>query len=321
MKEFTINQNDAGQRLDKFITKTVKKLPLTLVYKYLRLKRIKVNGKRADAATRLNEGDTVQMYINDEFFEEKENENAFLKVKPMLDVVYEDENILLVYKKKGLIVHSDDKEDFNTLINHIKAYLYHKGEFDPEKENSFTPALCNRIDKNTEGLVLAAKNAESLRILNEKIKKREIKKSYVCIAHGLFSKKSGTFKNFLLKNERENRVYVYERPVPGAKESITKYQVIREKEDLSLVEVDLVTGRTHQIRAQFANAGHPLLGDAKYGTAEINKPFGDKSQALCAYKIEFKFETEGEILSYLNNKCFKLENPAIFQRFSDIYKN
>ena len=171
MKSLTVNKNDSGQRVDKFLTKYLKSMPLPLIYKYIRKKRIKVNGKKTEISYRLNEGDFIELYINDEFFEVKEEATAFLKIKPSLNILYEDENILVVDKPQGQIVHSDDKESYNTLINHITAYLYNKGEYNPDEEHAFHPALCNRIDRNTAGIVLAAKNAAALAEINEKINK------------------------------------------------------------------------------------------------------------------------------------------------------
>ena len=176
MKSFTVNKNDAEQRVDKFLQKYLKNMPLPLVYKYIRKKRVKVNGKKTEINYRLKEGDFIELYINDEFFEPSEDEFAFKKLRPSLDILYEDENILVVSKPQGQIVHSDDKETFNTLINHIIAYLCNKGEYDPENEHSFRPSLCNRIDRNTSGIVLAAKNAEALAEINEKIRNNEISK-------------------------------------------------------------------------------------------------------------------------------------------------
>jgi len=316
MKEFEISKNDASQRLDKFITKAVPRLPLSLMQKYIRTKRIKVNNKRSQKDYRLIEGDTVQLYINDEFFEAKyEDENDFIKLKTSLDIVYEDENIILINKPKGMLCHDDDKESFNTLANHIKSYLYHKNEYDPQSENSFVPSLCNRIDRNTQGIVIAAKNAASLRIMNEKIKNREIDKYYICIAHGYFKEKCGILKGYLTKDSVKKEIKVYKSKVPGAMSIITGYTVLNEKDGLSLVEVKLETGRTHQIRAHFASVGHPLLGDGKYGTNASNKQYGLKSQALCSYKLKFNFKTDGDILSYLNGKTFEIDLPEIFKSF------
>ncbi|MDE5578154.1 MAG: RluA family pseudouridine synthase, partial [Oscillospiraceae bacterium] len=171
MKEFIINVNDAGQRLDKFVVKAVPRLPQSMMYKAIRNKRIKLNGKRAEISSRLREGDTVQMYLNDEFFDNAP-ETEFMSVTSALNVLYEDENILLLDKKNGMVVHEDNDNTADTLINRVKRYLYEKGEYDPDAENSFAPALCNRLDRNTGGIVIAAKNAESLRILNQKIRDR-----------------------------------------------------------------------------------------------------------------------------------------------------
>ncbi|WP_353733842.1 pseudouridine synthase [Oscillibacter sp.] len=185
MRELTIGKNDAGQRLDRFVAKSLPLLPPTLLQKYIRLKRIKVNGRGAKRDTRLESGDILQLYINDEFFDKPSEENIFLTVfRPQLDIVYEDENLLLVNKRPGLVVHADETEKVNTLINHIQAYLYQKKEWNPKWENAFAPALCNRIDRNTGGIVIAAKNAETLRIINEKIKNHEVEKSYLCITVG-----------------------------------------------------------------------------------------------------------------------------------------
>jgi len=181
MKELTVRSNDAGQRLDRFVGKAVPLLPETLLQKYIRLKRIKLNGKGARRDTRLEAGDLLQLYINDEFFEKPREENSYLKVgTPRLNIVYEDENILLLDKKPGVLCHSAGQWDYNTLIANVQAYMAQSGQWNPREENSFAPALCNRIDRNTGGIVIAAKNAEALRIINDKIRDREISKFYLC---------------------------------------------------------------------------------------------------------------------------------------------
>ena len=316
MKELHINKNDAGQRLDRFVGKAVPLLPESLLQKYIRLKRIKCNGKGAKRDTRLAAGDTLQLYINDEFFEAPREDNAWLKVgSPRVNIVYEDENILLADKKPGVLCHSAGKWDYNTLISHIQAYLAQKGEWNPRGENSFAPALCNRIDRNTGGIVIAAKTAEALRILNEKIQLREIEKYYLCAVHGKPKPPAGRLENYLFKDAAKNQVFVRQRPVPGGKTAVTEYRTLTSRNGLSLVECHLLTGRTHQIRAQMAHAGCPLVGDGKYGSERKNKPLGESGQLLYSYKLEFRFPTDAGALDYLRGRCFQVSQVAFVEKY------
>ena len=315
MKELTIAANDAGQRLDRFLSKAVPLLPASLAQKYIRIKRIKLNGGRADRDTRLQAGDVLQLYINDEFFDKPREDNAYLTVAtPKLNIVYEDDQIILVDKRPGLAVHPHDGAEYGrTLIDHIQAYLYQKREWSPRGENSFAPALCNRIDRNTGGIVIAAKTAEALRVLNQKIKDREMDKRYLAIVEGTPKPPRGSLKGYLFKDAKKNRVFVSDKMQPGAKTCQTNYVTLASGKGLSLVECELITGRTHQIRAQFAHAGHPLLGDGKYG--KLDKRFDRTYQALYSYKLTFDFTTDAGALDYLNGKTFKVDKVDFAEEY------
>ena len=317
MRELTIGKNDAGQRLDRFVAKSLPLLPPTLLQKYIRLKRIKVNGRGAKRDTRLESGDILQLYINDEFFDKPSEENIFLTVfRPQLDIVYEDENLLLVNKRPGLVVHPDENERVNTLLTHIQAYLYQKKEWSPYWENSFAPALCNRIDRNTGGIVIAAKTAEGLRVMNQKIKDRELSKYYLCVVQGRMEPREGKLEGYLFKDEVKKQVYVKSRPQPA----ITLYKTLAAEHGLSLVECDLITGRTHQIRAQFAAAGHPLLGDGKYGSERENRKYSRHGQALYSYKLVFQFTTDAGPLEHLNGRTFQVEDVDFVAEYFPRYQ-
>ena len=322
MKELTIRANDAGQRLDRFVSKAVPLLPESLLQKYIRLKRIKVNGKGAKRDVRLQTGDLLQLYINDEFFEKPREENSYLKVgTPKLSIVYEDENILLADKKPGVLCHSAGVWDYNTLIANIQAYLAQKGEWRPREENAFAPALCNRIDRNTGGIVIAAKKAEALRILNEKIRDREIDKRYLCVVRGRPRPPEGALEGYIFKDAKRNQVYVKDRPEPGAKTAVTEYRLVKSANGLSLVECRLLTGRTHQIRAQMAHAGWPLLGDGKYGSERENRRMGEtEGQALYSYRLRFDFPTDAGILNYLRGREFTVRQIAFVDKYFPDYQ-
>ena len=319
MRILTVGKNDAGQRLDKFLSKAVKGLPMSMMYKSIRLKKIKVNRARTEQKYILKEGDEIQLFLRDEFFDVPENdEKAIYHIEPKLTVVYEDDNILLCEKRPGVLVHEDASGGENTLIMHIQAYLLRKGEYDPESEISFAPALCNRIDRNTGGIVIAAKNAAALREMNEKIRNNEISKFYLAAVHGTLEKKQATMKAYLVKDSDANMVQVFDRPARGLKEIITRYKVLREYRGNSLVEVDLITGRTHQIRAHFSHIGHPLLGDGKYGVNRDDKRQGYKYQALYAYRLRFDFKDDSGVLGYLRGKEVKI-NPTTIWFYHDFF--
>lgn len=320
MKKISVNKNDAGNRLDKFINKCFPNIPYSLLYKYIRKKRIKVNGKKEEISYRLKENDVLELYINDELLEKSNKSSDFKAASEDIEILYEDDNIMIINKKAGLIVHPDDDIKVDCLVNRIKSYLFKKGEFNPENENSFTPALVNRIDRNTSGIVIAAKNAESLRILNLKMKERELHKKYICILCGTLKKDSEILKAFLDKNSSENKVYISDKMKnKNYKTILTKYSVIDKSKKFTLAEIELLTGRTHQIRAHMAYLGYPLLGDGKYGVNKINREMGYKYQALCAYKLKFDFKDKDNLLGYLDGKEFGVNMDKIWF-VSDFYK-
>lgn len=306
MRELIVNKNDAGQRLDKFLSKKFKTMPKSLMYKYIRIKCIKLNSKKCKIDDVLKEGDVLTFYIKDEFFVEEPERYDFMKAPAKLNIVYEDENIILVDKPQGLLVHPDKEYHFDSLIARIKHYLYEKGEYNPRAENSFSPATVNRIDRNTGGIVIGAKNSEALKTLNRLMKERTIEKYYLCLCEGIFKKKEGEVQSGLKKNEKSNTVIRVKKGAEDSKESATKYKVIDEKDGYSLVECQLLTGRTHQIRVHMSSLKHPLAGDTKYGGKAL-KIHGNVGQALYSYKLKFT-GTEGTCVEYLEGKEFEVSN-------------
>ncbi len=316
MRELTIQKNDAGQRLDKFLTKTLCNIPPALLYKAIRTKKIKRNRRRTEGKEILAEGDTLQLFLAEEFFRDRAEEHTdddLAAIRPSLSIVYEDAEILLLDKRPGVLVHEDSEGDGNTLIRHVQAYLYQKGEYDPRSEQSFAPALCNRIDRNTGGIVIAAKTAEALRIVNEKIRLGEIRKFYLCAVHGVPKPRSALLSAYLIKNSAENTVRIYDKnPGRGAKEIRTEYRVIAEKNGDALLEIALLTGRTHQIRAHMAHIGHPLWGDGKYGKNRDDRARGYKFQALSSYRLRFDFKGDAGVLSHLSGREFSIPRENIY---------
>ncbi len=324
MKEYIINQNDSDQRLDKFLLKVAPDLPTTMMYKAIRTKNIKVNRKRAQISTRLAVGDLVQIYLNDEFLQPSDPATDFLKAPANLDVVYENDDILLVNKPVGLVVHEDESGSADTLINRVIHYLHKKGEYKPSDEQSFTPALCNRIDRNTSGIVICAKNAKTLRYLNQKLKDREIVKQYQCIVFGAPKPAKLLHKAFLRKDAKLNQVQVYDTPVTDGRTILTEYQLQQSFTayngmKMSLLKVTLHTGRTHQIRAHLAHLGHPLVGDTKYGHRQDNQNLPYKHQLLAAYSLKFDFKDD-QHLSAINGKTFSIQDP-LAQPLAHLQKN
>lgn len=314
MKSFTAGPNENGVRLSRFVEGVTKDMPRSMMYKAFRNKRIKVNGKRAEPDTRLSAGDLIELYINDEFFPvgKPAAKTAKLRRQPPVTVVYEDENFAVLYKPAHLLCHSDRTGDAN-LVDAFAAYLEAKGEYDPHAEKRFAPALCNRLDRGTEGLVLAAKSYAALRDLNAIIRDDMMKKEYLTITVG--APPQGRFVAWLQHSGKNNKVRIHARESEGYKQIITEVTVIRQAGPFALCRIGLITGRTHQIRAHLAYLGHPVLGDIKYGNHKMNERTGLKTQALCAQRLTFGQIPEENTLQYLSGRVIKLNDPEIVKAY------
>lgn len=299
MKEFLIMSNDSGQRLDKFLLKAMPDLPKSMMYRLIRKKDIKINGKRCEISAKLSEGDVVRVYVKDDVAAVKKHDMSFLKADTNLDIVYEDKNIIVVYKPIGLDSHSNGENNPDTLINRVKLYLHNKKEYIPDAESSFSPALCSRLDRNTSGIVTAAKSAAALREMNEGIKSGYVHKLYQCITLGKPPKSNDILHGWHYRDEGRNMVRISDEKKDGYKEIRTGYEILEEKSGMALLKIRLYTGRSHQIRAHLAHIGCPILGDGKYGNIAANKRHGIFRQALCAVELQFDFP-ESSPLFYLN---------------------
>ena len=318
MKSIVVDQGWDGRRLTRFLQKTLPAAGMGQIRKFLRLGRVKVDGKRPGEDFVLAAGQRVELYVEDSFFEAPEREDPFYsKIHPKLSILYEDAQVMLLDKRAGLVCHPDEGEKVHTLLTYAQAYLYQKGEWRPGA--GFAPALCNRIDRMTCGIVILAKTPEALRAMDAKIRTREVEKYYLCIVHGRMKHPEGTLAHLLIHRPGEKKVAVARSGEPGAKEAVTYYRAVDERGGLTLCECLLGTGRTHQIRAQFAAIGHPLLGDNQYGSAKRNTPFGVNGQALCAYRLHFAFDDRGGVLEGLGGRTFQVRDvPFVREFFPDV---
>ena len=310
-----------GRRLTRFLQKALPAASMGQIARFLRLGRVKVDGRRGHEDTVLAKGQRIDLYVEDEWFAAPQREDPFYsKIRPKLTILYEDAHVMLLDKRPGLICHPDEGEKVHTLLTYAQAYLYQKGEYDPAAPEAFAPALCNRIDRFTGGIVIIAKNRTAMQVLNQKIRDREIGKFYYCIALGSFSRREGLLDNYIVKAPGAKRVTVSERMVPDGQRAQTKYRVLCQKNGLSLIECELLTGRTHQIRAQMAHAGHPLLGDSQYGDPRRNEKYGRSYQALYAYKLRFDFSTDAGPLNGLKGREFTVPEVRFIAEYFPEYR-
>lgn len=319
MKEIVITRNEAGQRFDKFLRKYLKDMPLSAIYRATRTKEIVVNGSKSSEKYILNEGDIVKFNIEIEDVK-RQKEKSFIQVEHNFKIHYEDENLLIVEKKAGLLVHPDEGKEI-TLTDQVMSYLYDSGKYNPDDEKTFAPSPCNRLDRNTEGLVIFAKNYDTLKSVNETIRNGGITKYYTALVKGKIE--SDTYRAYIIKDAKTNRVKVYKDRVKDSKEIVTRVICIDTIGQYSLVDIDLITGRSHQIRAHLAWLGNPIVGDPKYGEKKINNYFKDKygltSQYLVAYKLVFK-ECTG-VINYLEGKTVTMAlSPVLKKIKKDVMK-
>ena len=318
LKEFIVSAADDGRKLEKWLMREMPTVGVGMRQKLMRNKCFKLNGRHVKGDARLRTGDVLQIYAGDECFLKPQREDPFLsKIRPNLRILFEDENILVADKRPGLMAHPDANEKVNTLLTHVQAYLYQKGEYAP---GGFAPALCNRIDRFTGGIELIAKTESAMRVLNQKIRDHEIEKYYYCIVLGSFQRREGMLDNYIVKSPEMKKVSVSNRAVPGGQRAQTKYRVLAIRNGLSLVECQLLTGRTHQIRAQMAHAGHPLLGDNQYGDRRRNEKYGRGFQALYAYRLKFVFATDAGILNDLNGMEFTVPEVRFISEYFPEYR-
>ncbi len=322
MIEIRITENEAGQRLDRFLRKYLKEYSLGDIYKLFRKNKVKLNGGKVKESQMLALGDAVQLYIGEI---DRPAEKVVVKPKKQveLELIYEDDNLMIVNKPAGVLTHPDKPDDTDTMIDRALAYLEQQGGY--AHSRTFSPAPCNRLDRNTGGLVIIAKNYTSLKLINEAIRERKIKKLYLCIVKGKLDRR-GELDGYLVKDRAANKAAISDRAEAESKPVRTKYETLgvsRQLEELkdvfSLLQVDLITGRSHQIRVHFAGLGHPIAGDVKYGEKRLNdycrQRYGLGSQFLFAYKLEFqKMEEALEYLTGLRFECPLPQKPDRMMR-------
>ena len=313
MKEFLINENEAGQRFDKYLTKLMKEAPKSFFYKMLRKKNITLNGKKATGNEKLQTGDTVRLFLSDETFYKFSPHETFSYPVIPLDIVYEDDDILLINKPAGMLSQPDDSHE-PSLVEYTIGHLLNFGALKEKDLHTFRPSVCNRLDKNTSGIIAAGKSLAGLQELSVLFHDRTLHKDYLCIVKGVISEKKH-IHGYLHKDHANNKVTVYKTEQPGTQPVDTLYTPLGNNGRVTLLKVRLITGRTHQIRAHLASVGHPLMGDTKYGNNSFNRDcqsrYHLKHQLLHAWQLSFP-EMNGK-LARLSNRRFQAALPAQFQ--------
>lgn len=314
MKNIVVNSNEAGQRLDKLLGKYLNLAGKSFIYKMMRKKNITLNGKKCDGSEKLSQGDEIKLFLSDETFE-KFSQVKIQKVrKQKLDIVYEDKHILLINKPSGMLSQKARDTD-ESLVEYLIDYLMDSGQLTKEELRSFRPSVCNRLDRNTSGLVAAGKSLSGLQMLSAAFKDRSLHKYYLCGVGGSVKQRQ-RIEGYLIKDEKTNQVTVLRQEAPGSARIRTEYEPILEKNGYTLLNVKLITGRTHQIRAHLASVGHPVVGDNKYGNPRINAQaktdYRVGSQMLHSFRMVFP-EME-DPFAYLSGKAFTAPVPAEFER-------
>lgn len=324
MKELIISANEANQRLDKYLTKYLSQAPSSFIYKMLRKKNIVLNGKKAVGKEKLQKGDSVKLFLADDTIQKFCGKAPKVQTNikdPMPEILYEDANVLLLNKPVGMLSQKASPEDVS-VVEHVTAYLIRNGQLTEEDLHTFHPAICNRLDRNTSGIIAAGKSLAGLQELSQGFHDRTFRKYYHCLVKGVVEKPV-SLCGYLKKDPVTNRVTVLSKEMDGAQAIETEYRPIASGGGYTLLEVHLITGKTHQIRAHLASVGHPLIGDYKYGDRILNdrfrSEFGLKSQLLHAYRLEFP-ELSGA-LAEVSGRQFTAEKPKLFQKITKSLMN
>ena len=326
MKQYTATANDEGVRLSRFVQSVTRDFPTSLLYKSFRNKRIKVNGKKGAPEDRIKAGDLIELYINDEFFPPEGAKPAHKPApkkqqnQPKVTVIYEDENIAVLYKPTHLLCHSDRTGDAN-LVDAFTQYLAQKGEYDPQGENRFKPGICNRLDRGTEGLVIAAKSYAALRDMNEIIRTDLLKKRVLHHYRGHPPERTVHRVVGARRKEQQVSIHAHQSQDERRKQIITDVDVLRTAGPFALCRIGLITGRTHQIRAHLAYLGKPVLGDIKYGNRKMQRAHRHQDAGPLRRPYQLPRHSRGKHPPLLSGKVIKLKDPQIVKQFDALDKN